>query len=256
MYPVIWEFGNFSLRSYGVMAAIGFLAATWVINWNRKFANLNGDQATGLVLWAMVAGVVGARIFYVIQFWQLFEHNLWNIFRIDRGGLVFYGGFFLAIGAIALFCRLNRLDLIRVLDLFTPALAIGHAAGRIGCFLNGCCYGKPTQCLLGVVYPAGSEPARRYGELALHPVQLYETGINILIFGLMLLLVRRTRRGVAMSAYLIIYGLIRFADEFFRGDHQQFWNGFTPAQVIGLGMVPVGILLLCYFQRQARVEHD
>lgn len=256
MHPIALEIGSLSIRYYGIMAAIGFLLASLVISWNRKYAAMNRDQANTVVLLAMLAGVTGARIFYVIQFYRQFENDFWRIFRIDLGGLVFYGGFFLAVAAILIYCKLQKLDMVRVLDIFTPALALGHAMGRIGCFLNGCCYGKPTEICLGVVYPAGSEPARRYGEAALHPVQLYESAINIVIFAAMMLLVRRGRRGMATGAYLAIYGVIRFADEFFRGDHQQYWRGLTPAQTIGLGMVPAGIAVMVYFYRRGKKSEN
>ncbi len=252
MHPIALQLGDLAIRWYGVMAAVGFLAATALVCWNRRMAKMSSDQATGVVMTAMIAGVIGARIFYVIQFFSSFRDNWLGIFRIDRGGLVFYGGFFLALIAVWGYCRWQRLELLRVFDVMTPALAIGHAAGRIGCFLNGCCYGKPTQLAWGVLYPEGSAPARQYPGQALHPVQLYEAGLNVLMFGILVWLVRRGKRGMASAAYLTLYGLMRFGDEFFRGDHRQFWNGFTPAQVIGLVLVPVGIGLLIYFWRHEK----
>jgi prolipoprotein diacylglyceryltransferase len=90
----------------------------------------------------------------------------------------------------------------------------------------------------------------RYGIAPLHPVQLYEAAVNILIGILMMVLIRKCKPGMAASAYLGIYGIVRFADEFFRGDHRQFWNGLTPAQTIGLIMIPAGIALMIYFSRK------
>ncbi len=246
MHPIALQIGSFAIHWYGVMAAAGFLAATVVVCWNRRAAHMTRDQSTTVVMIAMIAGVIGARIFYVIQFFRYFRNDLTGVLRIDRGGLVFYGGFFLALIAVWTYCRLRHLDPLRVFDVMTPALAVGHAAGRIGCFLNGCCYGKPTMMAWGVMYPAGSEPYRRYPDMALHPVQLYEAVLNVLLSVIMLWLVRRGGRGAASAGYLTLYGLMRFGNEFFRGDHQQFWNGFTPAQVIGIGMVPVGVVLLVY----------
>ena len=252
MHPIAFQLGDLAVRWYGVMAAIGFLAATGLVCWNRRIAKMSSDQATGVVMTAMIAGVIGARIFYVIQFFPSFRNDWLGMIRIDRGGLVFYGGFFLALIAIWGYCRLQRLELLRVFDIMTPALAIGHAAGRIGCFLNGCCYGKPTELAWGVLYPAGSAPAQQYPGQTLHPVQLYEAGLNILMFGALVCLVRRGKRGMATAGDLTLYGLMRFGDEFFRGDHRQFWNGFTPAQVIGLVLVPVGIGFLIYFWRHEK----
>lgn len=250
MHPIFVEFGQLSIRWYGVMAALGFLAAVFIVSYNRKIAGMNRDQATTLVFIGVFAGIIGARIAYVIQFWDSYRGNLMGIFRIDRGGLVFYGGFFLAMLCIILYCRKNKLDMWRVLDIVAPALTLGHMFGRIGCFLNGCCFGKPTACALGIIYPEGSLPYHMYGPASLHPVQLYEAAANLLLFGVMFYLARNTKRGIATASYLIFYGIIRFADEFFRGDHTDaIAVYFTRAQAIGLFLIPAGIILLIYFIR-------
>lgn len=247
MIPILFHIGSFPVRSYGVMAAIGFLLGCWMVNWNRRIAGMTADQASTSLLTAMIAGIVGARLFYVIQFFDQYRDHLWRIVRIDQGGLVFYGGFLCAIGALILFCRRNKLDLVRVFDIYAPGVALAHACGRIGCFLNGCCYGGPTGMPWGVAFPEGSEAALRYPGAALHPVQLYEAGEQLILFGVYCYLVRHTRRGVTMSCYLIIYGVLRFLNELARGDNPRIFGLFTPAQLIGLGIVPVGILLLIYF---------
>jgi phosphatidylglycerol:prolipoprotein diacylglycerol transferase len=125
--------------------------------------------------------------------------------------------------------------------------------GRIGCFLNGCCYGKPTNSCLGVHYPKGSAAANKFMDAALHPVQLYETFGNILLAVFLLLLLRRAKRGVTMASYMLLSGILRFSGEFFRGDHrlEQLWFGkFTPAQTVGLFLIPAGTLTLIYFLRK------
>lgn len=250
MHPICFELGGLTIRWYGVMAAVGFLLASLVVEWQRKKAGMTQDQGISMMLIAIVAGIVGARLFYVIQFFSQFRDNLWSVFRVDQGGLVFYGGFFLAIAGLIVYCLKQKLDILRVFDVLVPGLALGHAAGRIGCLLNGCCWGKPTECLLGVIYPAGSAPYQQYGGIALHPVQLYEAVINIAIFGILILLLKYGRRGVSTAGYLVMYGAMRFIDEFFRGDHKQFVSGLTPAQVIGLVMIPAGLALVIYFQRR------
>ena len=249
MHPEFLTIGTFTIRWYGVMAALGFLTALAVVRWNRRYANLDNDQATNLVMLGMISGVVGARIFYVVQNFRYYAAHPEAIIRIDQGGLVFYGGFLLATAALILCTRLWRVDTIRVCDILVPALAWSHALGRVGCFLNGCCFGKPTELFWGVVYPAGSEPFRRYGEQALHPVQLYETLLNLVLGTVLVCLARKGKRGIAMSTYVFAYGVLRFLDEFFRGDHVQTDRlmGFTPAQVIGFALIPLGLGLMIYF---------
>ncbi len=252
MHPIAFQIGSFAVRWYGIMAAVGFLGACGVLAANRKYAGMSADQASNSLLTAMIAGIVGARVFYVVEFFPRYRDNLGEIFRIDHGGLVFYGGFLLAMAALYLFCRRSKLDFIRVLDVYAPAIALGHACGRIGCFLNGCCYGKPTELCWAVHFPPGSEAALRYGGAGVHPVQLYESGENLLAFWLYWILVRKCPRGVAASTYLLVYGVLRFLNEYARGDNARIWNLFTPAQLIGLVLIPAGALLLIGFLRHAR----
>ncbi len=252
MHPILLQIGGFSLRSYGLMAAIGFLAAAWLLGKNRSYAKMSADQASASLFIAMIAGLVGARIFYVVQFFDQYRNHLWRIIRIDQGGLVFYGGFLLAIASLWVFACRRKLDIVRILDAYTPAIALAHVCGRIGCFLNGCCYGRPTGLFLGVRYPAGSEASLRCPDVALHPVQLYEAGGQFLLMFLYLYLLRRAPRGVAMSCYLIFYGTFRFLNELLRGDNPRVFELFTPAQLIGLAIIPAGVLLLVYFLRHGK----
>ena len=246
MHPVIFQLGGFTLRSYGLMAMLGFLTAWVLMRSNRKHAGLSEDQTSNLLLIAMAAGIGGARIFYVAMNFDYYREHWTRIIRIDQGGLVFYGGFLLAMALVIFYSRRCKLDVVRVLDVFAPAMAAAHAWGRLGCFLNGCCFGSPTNCILGVAYPEGSVPALRYPGENLHPVQLYEAAENIAGCALYWYLVRRGKRGMAMAAYMCVYGICRFANEFLRGDNPH-WSGLTPAQWIGLGLIPVGGALLIYF---------
>ena len=247
MNPIAFHIGALTIRWYGVMAAVGFLAGCLLVGKFRKYARMSADQASSSLGAAMLAGIVGARLFYVVQFFDSYRNHPLRIFRIDQGGLVFYGGFLLAIAALIVYAKCQKLDWVRVLDVYTPGIAVAHACGRIGCFLNGCCYGKPTSLPWGVVYPPGSEAAGRYFPgSALHPVQLYEAGESLLCLGLYIYLVRRGKRGMAMSAYLAVYGILRFCNELMRGDHLRTF-ALTPAQFIGLGLIPAGILLFGYF---------
>lgn len=256
MHPVLISIGNFSIRSYGAMAAIGFLLACWLVNKNRNYAQMSADQTSASMFVAMISGIIGARLFYVVQFFDHYRENLWNVFRIDQGGLVFYGGFLLALIALYVYCRWNKLDIVRVLDIYAPALAIAHACGRIGCFLNGCCWGKPTDLFFGVTYPEGSNPALCYPGESLYPVQLFEAAEQTALFFLYFWMARHARRGVTMSSYLVLYGILRFLNEFMRGDNAKVAKLFTIAQLIGFALIPAGIALLIYFLRTGANTHD
>ena len=105
MHPILLQFGSVTIRSYGLMAAVGFLLGCLMIGVNRKYAKMSSDQASTSLFVAMIAGIVGARIFYVVQFFDKYRDHLWRIVRIDQGGLVFYGGFILAILALIYFVQ-------------------------------------------------------------------------------------------------------------------------------------------------------
>ena len=251
MFPVALRIGAITIYWYGVMAAIGFILAIYVQKFTKEHAKMTDDDTSNVIFVAMIAGLVGARIFYVVQFFHLFRDNLWNIIRVDQGGLVFYGGFILAIIALIVYAKIKKIDPVLMFDAITPAMAIGHACGRIGCFLHGCCFGNPAS-FFGVRYPAGSEAVLKYGEgTLLHPTQLYEAGANFIAFWFFLKLARNCKRGVAMSSYFIYYGTTRFLIELLRGDNPHIWGLFTPAQLIGLLLIPTGVILLLYFKKNA-----
>ncbi|MBE6402835.1 MAG: prolipoprotein diacylglyceryl transferase [Lentisphaerae bacterium] len=251
MDPVLFSIGSFSLRWYGVMAALGFIVGLTIFQLNKKYARLSSDQISNVVLLGMIAGVAGSRIFYVVQNWSYYKNNPAAIIRVDQGGLVFYGGFILALILIVWYVKkICKADVIRSLDALAPALAVAHALGRVGCFFNGCCYGKPADLWWSVVYPENTEPFVRYGAMALHPVQIYEAILNVILAAVLWCVLRKSKRGITTACYVLAYGLLRFVDEFFRGDHSDFVQGFTPAQVIGFGMIPAGIILLVVFLRK------
>lgn len=251
MCEIAFTLGPLTIRWYGVMAALGFLTALFVINLKRKYAGMTPSQVADFMLMIVISGILGSRIFYVIEFWDQFKYNLAEIVRIDHGGLVFYGGFICTIICIIVYCVRMKFSMIKVMDITVPGLAIGHAMGRIGCFLNGCCYGTPTKFPWGVIYPAGSAPAMKYPCVPIHPVQLYEAGGNILIGAVLFYFAGRLKPGQNLSLYLCFYGTFRFLNEFARGDHTDFIFGLlTPAQTIGLFLVSIGVCLFFYFGKR------
>lgn len=259
MHSIALKLGsNITIYWYGIMVALGFVCAVSMLMLNRKHAGVESDQISDIALYGMVSGILGARIFYVVQFWDQYRGNLPEIFRIDHGGLVFYGGFICSIGTILTYCRMKKLVVLNVLDIFGPALAIGHAFGRMGCFLNGCCYGKPSDIFCAVRFPEGSAPATAFPGKSLHPVQIYESIFNIILAVALTLLLRKAKlkSGMIASTYLIAYGIARFLFEFLRGDHRDFvYNLFTPSQSICLFVVSAGIALMFYSMRRKTVAN-
>ena len=167
MHDILFRIGDrFAIHSYGVMAMIGFLAALFVARWRARRAGLLPDEITDLCVWALLAGIVGSRIAYILQNTDYFFDtrrpgwSVFDLFKIWEGGLVFYGGLIGAMAVTLLLLRARKLKVLPVLDVLAPSLALGQAFGRIGCYLHGCCYGVPVHAgaWYGCVFPRDALP--------------------------------------------------------------------------------------------------
>lgn len=259
MFPTICQLGPLTIKSFGLMAALGFIAAYAVMRrLSQKVAGLVPDAASQLMVFIMVGGALGARFAYVAEHWsQEFAGQPFSeIFRFDKGGLMFYGGLGGAILAIVLFSRLKRCNLVSLLDLAATVLPLGHAFGRVGCFLNGCCYGRVTSSPIGVAYPAGSNPwyeqvsegliAKAAAKsLPLVPSQPIEALLNLALFAALYALARRTgRTGLLSGVYLVAYALIRFFTETLRSDPRMSVGSLSIAQFICLFVFAAGLAFM------------
>jgi len=275
MYPIAFTIGSFAVHWYGVFIGIGFLASFCLMLKLKKYASLTTDQVYNISMIALFAGVIGARLFYVIQFWDQFRgRGILAILNVHEGGLVFYGGFILAFTAECIYAKWptvrrklgmqekqpakdaeprKNISLLALLDVLGPAMALAHAFGRISCFMQGCCFGKPAPngFPLAVQFPAGSPAAFRYpslltdGSVPVFPVQLFESAGNVLMCAILLLLLRKRKyAGTIGGVYLILYGVMRFLLEFMRGDHTDSILGLTPSQFIAVALaIPGGIVV-------------
>src|SRR5947209_7911921 len=137
------------------MVALGFLAGLWTASRRSHRDGFTPDQILDLGPWLIVGGILGARSLYVITFWreQFAGKPFWEMFMIQHGGLVFYGGFIGAVLAVVLYARLKKLQLWKVFDVLAPSLALGYSFGRVGCLLNGCCYGRACSLPWAIRFP-------------------------------------------------------------------------------------------------------
>ena len=245
MHPILFQIFGKDIYSYGVLTALGFLAALLTWRWMGRKERRPEGFAADLGFWLMASGIIGSRIAYVVANWPYYQKAPLEIVRIDQGGLIFYGGLLLAAAALVLFARRHRLPVWHVADFAIPGLAIGHALGRVGCFLNGCCYGRPADhSAWGVLYPPVCEPGRLFPGVPLYPVQLLESAALLLIWFLLLAAYARRRRdGTVFALYLLLYPPCRFFLEFLRGDPRQDWLAFDIAQLLSLGFLLAGLLL-------------
>lgn len=209
MHPVLFSCGPLTVFSYGTMLALGFLAGTVAALMLSSGEGIADEAVLDMVLWSMIASIVGARLAYVIFFFDELKNPLIDVFMIQRGGLVFYGGVVGAILALILRSRAHKLSLWKVLDIAAPVTAVGYAIGRIGCFLNGCCYGVETNLPWAVSFP--SLPGLR------HPTQLYDSLVFLAVFLLILFLWRKRRfDGQVFLLTILFYSVDRFFMEFIR----------------------------------------
>lgn len=247
MYPVLFRIGSFEITSFGVLVAIGALAGIWIFQ--RELARRSLPEAgvdAGIA--GVIGGLVGAKLLWTV------EHVAYGFGPVSellfsRGGMSWFGGLFGGVAAGLWMLRRRGIPLMAGLAAAAPGLALGHGIGRIGCFLVGDDYGRPTDLPWGVAFPQGLPPT----DVPVHPTQLYELA---LLLPLAWLLIRWRRQGVAdvivFGRYLLLAGVIRFVIEFVRVN-EPVAGPFTLAQLIAGGVAVAGMTLLAVNRRAATV---
>jgi len=246
MFPVLFRLGSFEVTSFGVMVALGGLLGLWTLGREARARGLPAT-ASDLGVWALLGGLLGAKLLFVAEHaGQAAVPTL----LLDRGGLSWFGGFAGGLAAGLFAARRARLPWLPLLAAAAPALAFGQAVGRIGCFLVGDDYGRPTSLPWGVAFPRGLPPTLT----RVHPTQLYEA---LFLAGLAALLVRWQRRGVddrrLLAAYLGIAGAGRFLIEILRVN-TRVALGLTVAQWASLALVLASVTLLLWRRGAAAGE--
>ena len=253
VYPFVFQVGPIEITGFGIMVMLGFFMAGFVAQERLRELELNDQYAWDMVVAAVIGGLIGAKIWYVLLY-----HDFGTL--LSRGGLVWYGG--LIGGALAVILNGWRLKVpIRLtMDLGAPALAVGYALGRVGCFLVQDDYGIPTSLPWGLKFPNGLPPTtaqnlsawgvevptgtQPFEVLAVHPTQLYETALMLFAFWLLWRWRTHSRgTGWLFGVYLMLAGTERFLIEFIRAKDDRFLGPFTLAQAAALGVVLLGILL-------------
>ena len=236
MHPVLLKAHFLTVYSYGLCVAVA-MALTLTLAFRQSArAGVPWTDVLDLLFILFVAGIAGARIFYVLQYWENFRGDWPAMLRLQEGGLVWYGGFLLALLCGIFYCVWKKQPVLFWMDFFAPLAALAHAVGRVGCFLNGCCLGRPTDFFLGVRFP--EEAFRR------HPVQLYESALLALLALALLAMGRKQRKpGEIFATYVLFYGLMRFMLEFLRADQALFFH-LTLPQWISVVLAGAAIVFL------------
>jgi phosphatidylglycerol:prolipoprotein diacylglycerol transferase len=224
---------------------MGVLIGLWISVRNSERLGIDGEKAWNLGILVVLAGIVGAKVLYIINDWGEYSAHPSEIFSIStlQAGGVFSGGLIFAFAAAAWYVRRHHMPALRTCDAFAPGLALGHAIGRVGCFAAGCCYGKETHHFWGVVFhnPLANQITGTPLGIPLEPTQLFEAAVELAnFFFLMWLLKRRKFDGQVFGAFLMIYGVARFFLEFLRDDpgRGSVFNGaMSGTQLIAIGLV-------------------
>jgi phosphatidylglycerol---prolipoprotein diacylglyceryl transferase len=248
VHPIAFDIGPITVRWYGVMMAIAFIAGLWTASRRARRDNIPAEKILDIGPWLIVGTIVGARALHVATYWneEFAGRPIWEIFAVWKGGLVFYGGLIGASLAGILYARVKNIALWKLADVLAPSIALGYVFGRIGCFLNGCCYGRSCTAPWAVSYPEGNlNGAPTY---SVHPSQLYDSLLSLLLyFGLAWLYRRKKFDGQVFAAYLLCYAITRSIVESFRGDyspvHLHGALNLTPGQLVSIGIFATGIAM-------------
>ncbi|MXW43807.1 MAG: prolipoprotein diacylglyceryl transferase [Candidatus Dadabacteria bacterium] len=240
MFPELLRIGDFHITSFGAMVAVSFLVAFWVSGMEFERKGMSRRLHEQGFLACLVGGILGAKLLFLIENIPLSDLISYPMhYLLLRGGLTFYGGFFLALFAFFVLTKKHKESFWRVLDATAPALAIAYATGRVGCLLVGDDYGIASTLPWAMPFPKGSPPTLE----AVHPTQIYETIIMSLVF-LVLWKIRKKDRPVGWlaSIYLGLAGLERFFIEFIRNTTESPISGLSVAQVMALALILIGAL--------------
>jgi phosphatidylglycerol---prolipoprotein diacylglyceryl transferase len=246
VHPIAFQFGALTVTWYGILVAGGFLVALWAASRRAPYGGLAPETILDLGPWLIIGAIVGARLLYVITFWreQFAGQPFVQVFMVWHGGLVFYGGLIGATVGSILFARVRKIPLWKMGDVVAPSIPLGAAFGRIGCLLNGCCYGKECHLPWAIHFPQAHETYPR----GVHPTEIYDALWCLVLYFLLVRLYRKkTFDGQVFLASLFGYATFRLLSEFTRGDYpadQLYFGGhITPAQIISVGIIIVAVVL-------------
>lgn len=247
MKPILFTIGSYSFHSWSLMfflaAAVVIFLAIKEIPWHEveeRFLDKIYQYAWEAFTLGLALAIIGSRLMFVLTHQELFQGGpWWKVIAFWEGGMVYYGGFYAVIAGSALYCYYREIPFWETLDYLIPYIALGYAIARVGCFLNGCCYGQVTGAPWGMIFPTVDNLPR-------HPTQLYSSFSSLLIFFFLRnLRKQRLYDGHVFTWFIILYGIYRFTVEFFRVN-KPFLSFMTLSQLTALVFIVAGILALIW----------
>lgn len=260
MHPILFQSGFVTIYTYGVLVALGVLIGVWLAANDAPRLGLPPVKIWNLCIYGILVALVASKLWLVLSDWSYYAanpHELFSAATLESGG-TFYGGFIGGILWTFFYTRRENLPLLQTFDVCAAPLALGHAIGRVGCFMAGCCFGKPTSLPWGVTFTS-AVAARLSGtplNTPLHPTQLYEAAAEFANFLFLYFVGRRWRTpGESIGAYLILYGTERGLFEFLRADPGRtplFHDAVSLMQLVSLAMICAGLVLWSRGLRQPK----
>ena len=252
MHPIAFNLGPLTIHWYGIMVAVAFLLGLWTASRRAPQSGINGERIVDVGPWLILGAILGARTFYVVSYWreEFAGKPISEIFMIQHGGLVFYGGLLGASLASIIYVRVRALPLWKVADILAPSIALGYVFGRIGCLFNGCCYGRVCDLPWAIRFPSEHETRGQ----PVHPTQIYDSLLNLGLYLALAWLYRRKKfDGQVFAVYLMGYAVTRSFVEIFRGDYpaEHLYRGLTPAHLLSIGIFAAGAIVFWLLQRRS-----
>jgi phosphatidylglycerol---prolipoprotein diacylglyceryl transferase len=258
VHPVLIDLGFYQLPTYGVLLAVAAGVAMWTA-WRRaRLVGLDAGRIVDLALWLVIWALVGAKALLILVELPRYLRDPGELLWVVRSGGVFLGGFLAAVIAASILLRRYRLGFLSTFDVLSPSIALGHAIGRIGCLMAGCCWGASCHLPWAITYtdPRAAEMVGTPLHVAVHPFPVYSALFNLALYAVLAWLFRRWHgSGRVFATYLAAYGCGRFLLEYTRGDAAR---GFvlggvlSTSQLISIGLVTAGVGLFWWVQRASR----
>ena len=248
MKVILFEIGNFPIRSYGLIFVLAIMLGMGVAYYLARGSKYQ-KHIVDMTTFVIIGSIIGARFWHVFFFqWDSYKNNLGDFFAIWNGGLAIQGGLVGGFIAGFIYTKIKKLDFWEFADVMAPGIIFGQGVGRIACFLNGDAFGSPTGSNFGIVYPEGTMAYSTYGSQPLWPAEIWEGQWDFVVFGLLLLIKNKTLpKGSIFLIYNILYSIGRFSLGFFRGDSPRYFLELTAGQLTSLSVIILSIVIMVYF---------
>lgn len=247
MHPILFKYGPIEIRFYGLMYVIGILVGSYLIKSEvrRKGIRLSPDEVMNFIVWVVVGGVIGARLYYIAFNLSYYAANPSEIPALWHGGLAIHGGLIGGVMVAYAYLKKRGVGFWRMADAVAPAIILGQTFGRFGNFMNGDAHGRPTDMPWGIVFPPGSIAGNEFPGIPLHPTMLYELAINFTIFCFLWFYLKKTghKDGFIFAMYFMLYSAGRFVVEHFRADSLMF-GPVRVAQAVSLAIVAATAIII------------